>query len=174
MGKKNLTDTDSNPIWTTYSPHHFKPVKCRRPHSYNGETMRSWKAQSLTLPACRRCFMNVWLFWSWVAWLILWEICILSEEHSASEFQQLLISAPPPWDAGLLGDKGPGSHQSCHVAEAHAYLTHTCKGLMLLATEGEKRTSWVLPLLKYSHCIMVYKCFFTSMILFEPYACWYY
>ena len=71
---KNLTDTDSNPIGTTYSPHHFKPAKCRWPHSYNGETMRSWKAQSLTLPTCRRCFMNVSLFWSWVAWLLLWEM----------------------------------------------------------------------------------------------------
>lgn len=28
-GEKNLTDTDSNPIGTTYSPHHFKPAKCR-------------------------------------------------------------------------------------------------------------------------------------------------
>lgn len=73
-GEKNLTDTDSNPIGTTYSPHHFKPAKCRWPHSYNGETVRSWKAQSLTLPTRRRCFMNVWLFWSWVAWLTLWEM----------------------------------------------------------------------------------------------------
>lgn len=59
-------------------------------------------------------------------------------QHSASEFQQLLISAFPPRDAGLLSDKGPSSHQSCHVAEAHAYLTYTCKGLMLLGTEGEE------------------------------------
>ena len=51
---------------------------------------------------------------------------------------RLLISAFPPQDAGLLSDKGPSSHQSCHVAEAHAYLTYTCKGLMLLGTEGEE------------------------------------
>lgn len=144
--------------------------KMQIPHSYKMEKMKSFKAQSFTVPICKRSFMfdyfepgflgkRAHTVENGVSW---------KNQHSASEFQQLLNLASPPQDSKWVDERRQSSHPvkatllGCMPTWSTPGRAWCCWSLRGEEEKLHNTCYWNL------HCIIVYKGFFTSIILFEP------